>query len=370
MTRTIKMTLAVIAVLLCITAYVILEKPFSLSPSASTGDYTIKNGHVSGTLGTLGGLDYEVILDADIYADEKALLSVGRGRKIEFIPNRIGILENFFGSIEGITGGDDYLIQSIEDLEEFVRLCQSEPMYQDFDIVPEDTAFFERYSKEGKVLLIVHRENEFSYYIRENSSPLERIKLAKTFAQALGVESYFDYDNPISTQQGINIPVRIDGLPILAVSRDVLLDKEAELYVLQYLGADHLIPGIGVEFYPDDTFIKCWRTVLPLEISSEKEPVITVAEAIEALNNTLDSIYIDGKFPRVTEDEDLIITEITLAYGAVYAGDGEYSLEPIYAFTPEEDYVWHKCLMVNAITGDVYPAIDMGYSATGLNKLK
>jgi len=51
------------------------------------------------------------------------------------------------------------------------------------------------------------------------------------------------------------------------------------------------------------------------------------------------------------------IRDIYLGYGAIYAGAGEYSLEPLWVFVDEQDLAWDYCFLVHAHTGEVYQKI-------------
>lgn len=378
MTRTAKIVIAAAGILVFLIVFILLKNPFSPS-SISTADYTIKNGHVSGTL---TASSFEIIFDAEITADEEAQVSVGRGRRIDYISNRAEILENIFGNIEGINS-----ISSLADLEEYVQLQMDNKMDYSFDITPEDLAYSEIYTigsfpQEGsKEFRIEHRDNEIYYLEVTEPSPQEKMEMAGKFARDLLLDtSYFNFAEPIvSEKHRFFFPVEIDGLPVEAVSFDVYYDRDLEHYVLMNFD-EAAFPGIRIGCTTSDegitaTTIHSDNAVLPYEISTEKRPIISVAEAMDALKDNLDTLYIEGRLPEIhtRSERDFIITEISLAYAAIYDDNGEYDLEPIYVFTPDfnpqEDLSWEMYLHVNALTGEVYPVIASNYYWT-LNKLK
>lgn len=384
MTKNTKKILAVIGTLLCLMTIIYFTKQFSSHTISSSG-YTIRNEHVTGSL---AGSNLEILLDADISVDEKVKLGVGKGKKIDFISIREEFLKDIFGgSLEGVSGiAEDYEgerkypLSSRADLSEYVREMQETSpalIYAAYDIDYEELSYVEKYKKGDIEVFIQHRENEFRLYLwGKKADQDEQVSMVKEFATALKVEQYFDFEDLIYSEDSLTAPVRINGLPIVAVSRDVLLDKEEELYVLQYLGYDNRFRGMN--FFVDQNvfMISCCRVVLPIEVSTDKKPIITVVEAIEALKANLDALYIDGVIPDTFDDEQRsliqldVIKTISLGYCAVYSGDGEYSLQPVYVFSPsQENHDWDYTLLVNAITGEVYQNIEGTYSA-GLNKMK
>lgn len=311
--------------------------------------------------------------DTEILVEDTAL-GVGQGTWLDYAPIRVEILKNIFGNIAGITGlaeGDEFLISDLADLESYVLHMQQTGIASQntlYNIVPEESAFTERYLKNGHELTINHRDNVITYFLpTEETLGLEnQLQSLHEFALALGVDSCLDIDNPQITEDGIILPIRIDGVPLVAASKDFLLDRNQELWVLQFLGYDSTHIGFSLQAIPGGYKIQGVNIILPTHLESEKESVITVEAALEALRDNLSTIYIHGRY---SDRHDYYINQIRLAYGAVYCGGGEYSLEPIYVFINDIDLAWAYCFFVNALTGEVYPAIGDSYSET-INPLR
>lgn len=311
--------------------------------------------------------------DTEILVEDTAL-GVGQGTWLDYAPIRVEILKNIFGNIAGITGlaeGDEFLISDLADLESYVLHMQQIGIASQntlYNIVPEESAFTERYLKNGHELTINHRDNVITYFLpTEETLGLEnQLQSLHEFALALGVDSCLDIDNPQITEDGIILPIRIDGVPLVAASKDFLLDRNQELWVLQFLGYDSTHIGFSLQAIPGGYKIQGLNIILPTHFESEKESVITVEAALEALRDNLNTIYTHGRY---SDQHDYYINQIRLAYGAVYCGGGEYSLEPIYVFINDIDLAWAYCFFVNAHTGEVYPAIGDSYSET-INPLR
>lgn len=345
-----------------------------LKPPSDTADYTIKDGRVTGELAGR----FKLTLDAEIIADYTAEYSVGKGVRADYLSHRVEILENIYGSIEGIkvitSGLEGYVISNVDQLMDYVQTRQevcTAPENTPYDITPEDWNYGETYLKDNLYFTISHRDNEATmvWFDCGELSTEEQIEKLREFARMLKMEAYFDFDKPIYTEQGIIIPIRVDGIPIIAWSYDYLLDKNEEAYVLQYLGYDNMHMGLRCQFHHDqnDLSIHSVRPVLPVSFDTEKHPVITAQQAIEALKANLDSIYIDNRVP---QGQDFTVNKIQLAYAAVYGNEGSYTLQPVYVFVNNLDLDWDRCFFVDAITGEVFPAIDTGYAFGVLNPNK
>jgi len=370
MTRTMKLVFLGLGIASAIILIILLKPP---SASITTGDYTIEDGHVGGEL--VGRL-FTVTLDAKIIVGDQIEFVEGKGKRVDYLSHRVEILENIFGSIQGIkaltSGEEGYYISSVEELDNYVQTMQAigtSPENTPYDIVQEDLAFGEMYLKDGKNFAISHRDNQATFWvpIGGNISPEVQVEKMKEFAGMFMIEEYFDFDNPIDTDEGIIVPIRVDGLPIVARSYDYLLDKFEEAYVLQYLGYDRMHLGLSSELIGDRLVIRLIRPVIPVDTNIAKHPVITIQQAIEALIENLDSVYIDNQIP---QGREFIVSKIQLAYAAIYDREGLYSLKPVYVFEHKTSGEWDYCFFVDAITGYVFPAIDGAYAANVLNPSK
>jgi len=366
MTSERKVILTAIGLFICLSVVVF----FGIRIPDPRGQFTITESYVSGVLKCD---DFFVVLDAEILGEEHLELREYRGTRLEFFSQRVEILESIFGSIDGITGMDDetaYLISSTADLEDYVRLRQQKdtsPEKSLYNIVPEDLAYIERYRKDGVELSISHRDNliRYRYPVVGAVSQEDQLNAVREFAIALNIESNFAFDEPLITDTGLVLPIRIFGVPVVAASWDVLLDKNEELWVLQFQGYNSMHMGLSIQVLPGEILIQSISTILPVQGSSEIQPVIPVQDAVKALKENLGSVYIDGKYP---DQHSSDIREIRLAYGAVFS-DGEFILTPVWVFIDQQDLAWDYCFIVNAFTGEVYQAISEEYSAV-LNPLK
>lgn len=375
MTKTAKFVALCILIAICALLYIVIWKPFAAKVSS---DYTIQDGHVSGKL---EGNFFSLILDAEIDADEQAELNTVEGGKIDYMGHRTEILENIFGSIEDLTGivseGVEHPIANLRDLEEYVSIRQemgTNPENTGYAIIPEDHAFSERYNGDGIELVIAHREDivQLILPIPQDTSPQHQAAKLRELAQALSVEEYFNFDDFFPTEDGIVVPARVNGLPVVSYTRDFLLDKHEELYVLMYKGYNANPMGFSSQLFSGSFFLWSQQTILPLETSSKKQPVISVQEAIEALSDKLDTVYIDGQIPPKDPNRDdlFIISKIQLAYAAIHVGEDKYTLRPVYVFVNTGELEWDYCFHVDAHSGEIYPVISGYYSGSELNPQK
>lgn len=376
MTRTTKRIITITAITLGLVVGLVLRHYFRNAPhTLEPGRFSIHDNIVTGSL---QGNNLKLTLEAQLNIGNYTHLPTGKGRRIDYISNRVEILESIFGCIDGLRAGSDgeFRISNRNDLETYVQLCQKNLGNPMLNVTPEELAYHEQYSKDRKTFTIHHRDSLISYTCPANGGTGKEHKLTvlRNLASALKIEAYYDFDtfveleNRWSGEKFIGIPTMVEGLPILAVSRDVHQDRDKELYVLQYQ-EDYSLGGMIIGVTDSDCSVRIEQVVLPLEINSEKIAIISVEEAINALQYKLDQVYIDGILPRI--DGTFLISEIRLAYAAVYASVGEYNLVPVYAFIPDLSIRdWDRCIFINAHTGEVYPAIELSYSATGLNPVK
>lgn len=370
MTRAMKLIFLGLSIAGAVILFILLNPS---SATVTTGDYTIKDGHVNGKLDER----FTLILDAEIIADDQVEYSVGKGVRADYLSHRVEILENIFGSIEGIkaiTSGDEgYIISNVDELMDYIQTWQeicTAPENTAYDIVQEDLSYGETYQKDDLYFDISHQNNEamMVWFDCGEVSAEDQIEKMKEFTRMLKIEEHFDFDKPIYSDEGIIIPIRVDGLPIIAQSWDYLHDKYEEAYVLQYLGYDSMHMGLrSFDHENEDFIIKSVRPIIPVSFDSDKYPVITVQQAIEALKANLDSIYIDDQVPQA---RDFTVSKIQLAYAAVYDNEGSYTLQPVYVFVSSVNWEWDCCFFVDAISGEVFPAIETFYVSEVLNPSK
>lgn len=335
------------------------------------GEYTVTDNFADGGLRCP---QFYVGLLADIHGSEHTQLSRGRGEMIDYLSARAEILENIFGSIEGITAMDEeeeYPISSLTDLEEYVQAKQAKDLNNyPYAVTPEDLAFREKYVKDGAEFLVSHRDNLFTYRLPVQEADLEeQLEIGREFAASLGIDSYLDFDAAVSSPQeieGIIVPTRVDGLPLVAASRDFLLDRDEELWVLTFQGYPSQPMGLSIQKTAEEVIVRSLNTILPVAVNEEKQAIISAEEAVDTLRENLSSsIYIDDKY---ADGHSYEVVEIRLSYAAVWE-DGEWLLEPVWAFIDQEDQAWDYCFLINGLTGQIYPAISQGYSQQ-LNPLK
>lgn len=337
--------LAAFSILICLVIIILL----GTHVPDPRGQFQIEGNTVSGNVACK---HFSVVLGAEIYGAEVTELSAGKGTGLEYRSRRVAVLQSIYSGIEGIIAlgeeQEEFLIKSLGDLEAYVEKTQ------------EDLAFCEKYSRDGIELTINHRDNIITYRLpREGIVSLqEQLSILREFAVALNIETSFNFDDPKVNDDCTIVPVRVDGLPLVAASRDFLLDEDEELWVMFFQGYDLLHMGLSARVTGKEIVVKSINTILPAADNAEKKRIISVEEAVESLKRNLGSIYIDGKY---ADQHYYAIQEIRLAYCAVYKGGGEYDLEPVWVFIDAEDLAWDYCFFVNAHTGEVYPAISDRY---------
>ena len=333
---------------------------FGIRVPDPSGYFEVTDGTV---WGSLKSGNFWVGLDAEIHGQDHLELREHEGVKLDFCAQRVDMLESVFGSLDDLTGMDDetaYPISSAADLEDYVRLRGQKVISEELgDESPEGSAYREKYVQDDIELSVGPRGNIYYRVSTDETVSLEeQTQIAREFAQALKMETYFDFEEPISTDTGLVLPVITDGLPVVAASQNFLSDSDEELWVLAFQGYESLHMGLSLQVLPEEILIQSFNTILPVQASSEKETVISAQDAIEALKDNLGSVYIDGKYP---DQHPYNIIEIRLAYGAAYS-DGGYILTPIWVFIDEQDLAWDYCFIVNAFTGEVYQSISEEYS--------
>jgi|GEM_PF-2748161 len=391
MTRSMKLivlgsTVALVVLIL------LLWQPFA--SKTGSDNYIIQDGHVSGEL---VGSTFTLTLDAEIDADENVELSTFQATQTDYMDRRVDILERVFDDMEGLTGivsgtfdfstgkvithdpttqdrveGEVLPIDNLNDLDEYVSIKQEKGTSREstiFDITPEDHAFTESYLKDGVIFNIDHREN-LVRFIQPYTQEMDLQSQLKEFAQAFLGEEHFTFDDSYQTEDGLAIPVMVNDLPIVSFTRDFLLDKNEELYVLAYMGYKSNPMGLFGDIHSDMLVLQAQQIFLPGEVTAEKMPVISVRQAIEALSAKLDKIYIDDQVPSESDYEDVfVINKIQLAYAAFHQGKDSFTLRPIYVFV-NKGHSFDACFHVDALTGEVYPAVSSNYANNVLNPLK
>lgn len=360
-----KLIPAILGIILCL----VLAIYFGENHLDPRGSYTISDGELRGKFNSYS---FSIgFYSNNIYDPSVSELGTGRGLPLDYPFRRAETLTFIFGDIKGLVakgGGYEHLISDAADLDEYVRTMQEQRTKLEntpSGVIPEACAYTENYSRDGVEFRIDHRVGEIVWRLpRAVTKRDEQINLVRDFAAALGVESYFDFANPISTDRGIIVPIRIEGLPIVAATRDFLLDKDQELWLLKYQGyiSEHM--GLSLQAFGAETSIQSINTILPVTSKSDKKPVLSLEEALDSLKAVFDTVFIDNVYSAQHPYE---IRNIYLGYGAVYTGDGEYSLEPLWVFEDEQDQAWDYCFLVNAHTGKVYQKISAEHFQ-GLNQ--
>lgn len=344
--------LTTIGLLLCLVAAIF----FGIRVPDPSGWYEVAaNGTVWGSL----KYDYFFVgLDAKIQGQDHQALREYKGVKLDFFAQREDVLKSIFGDLDGLVGMDgetSYPISGTADLEDYVGV-RSQKLISGISQEPE---YREKYVL-GGIEFSVDLQGNITYRLpTEGTVGLEKqMQFIREFVQALNMEANFDFEEPITTNTGLVLPVLADGLPVVAASRNFPSGNSEELWVLTFQGYDSLHMGLSLHAQPGEVLIQSYNTILPIAASSEIKSVISAQEAIEALKRNLGSIYISGNYP---ERHPYNITEIRLAYGAVYS-DGGYILTPIWVFVDEQDLDWDYCFIVNALSGEVYRNISKEYS--------
>jgi|SRR5690554_2174872 len=296
---------------------------------------------------------------------EVSELGIAKGEKFDYTYNRTEILTGIFEDIEGIVAkgdGEEFVISNSVELEHYVKRMQEQefiPGDSPSGIVPDAQFYSESYAKDDMELTIDHRVNEIVWRLPQAiTNEQAQLEQVRQFATALGIEDYFDFANPIATDEGIIVPTRIQGLPLVAATRDFLLDKQQQLMLLKFQGYQSQPMGLSFSVAEDGSIIKSYDTILPITDPWDNQPVISLEQALDAFRATFDTTFVHEGY---ASQHEYLIAEIYLAYGAVYTGEGEYSLEPLWVFVDEHELAWDYCFLIHAHSGEIYQKISSEY---------
>src|SRR5690554_8037851 len=95
MTRAMKLIFLGLGIAGAVILFVLLNPS---SATVTTGDYTIKDGHVNGKLDAR----FTLILDAEIIADDQVAYSAGKPVRADYLSHRAEIPDNIFPSTHPI----------------------------------------------------------------------------------------------------------------------------------------------------------------------------------------------------------------------------------------------------------------------------